>query len=108
MKRLSGSEGNDRWFWPRFSVAVIGTLLALGSSGYVRWHAVRLETIQPFFPPFDFNVGLVFLCSILLLNWFHWGGLLTIMIVASVIYFFYRLAHSLSSCWRPRSTTPSS
>jgi TRAP transporter 4TM/12TM fusion protein len=88
-ERLSGAKSNDRWFWPRFSTAVIGTLLALGSSGYVRWHAVRLETIQPFFPPFDFNVGLVFLGSILLLNWFHWGGLLTIMIVASVIYFFY-------------------
>ena len=28
-ERLSGSEGNDRWFWPRFSAAVIGTLLAL-------------------------------------------------------------------------------
>ena len=87
--RLSGSKSDDRWFWLRFSTAVIATLLALASSGYVRWHAVRLETIQPFFPPFDFNVGLVFLGSILLLNWFHWGGLLTIMIVASVIYFFF-------------------
>jgi TRAP transporter 4TM/12TM fusion protein len=50
---------------------------------------VRLETIQPFFPPFDFNMGLLFLSSILLLNWFHWGTLLSIMIVASVLYFFY-------------------
>ena len=88
-QRLSGTDNSGQWFWIRFSFAVIGTLLALVSAGYVRWHAVRLETIQPFFPPFDFNVGLVFLGSILLLNWFHWGGLLTIMIVISVIYFFF-------------------
>jgi TRAP transporter 4TM/12TM fusion protein len=88
-QRLSGTEGKHRWFWVRLPVALVGTLLALLSAGYVRWHAVRLETIQPFFPPFDFNVGIVFLGSILLLNWFHWGGLLTIMIVASVIYFFF-------------------
>jgi TRAP transporter 4TM/12TM fusion protein len=88
-QRLSGSGGSSRWFWPRFLLAVVGTLLALFSAGYVRWHAVRLETIQPFFPPADFNVGLVFLGSIVLLNWFHWGSLLTIMIVASIAYFFF-------------------
>jgi TRAP transporter 4TM/12TM fusion protein len=88
-QRLSGSGGSSRWFWPRFLLAVVGTLLALFSAGYVRWHAVRLETIQPFFPPVDFNVGLVFLGSIVLLNWFHWGSLLTIMIVASIAYFFF-------------------
>jgi TRAP transporter 4TM/12TM fusion protein len=83
------SEGKITWFWSRFSTAVVGTLLALLSSGYVRWHAVRLETIQPFFPPSDFYMGLVFLSSILLLNWFHWGTLLTVMIVGSVVYFFF-------------------
>lgn len=88
-QRLSKSDSNGAWFWPRFFIAVAGTVLAIWSSGYVRWHAVRLETIQPFFPPFDFNVGLIFLGSILVLNWFHWGGLLTLIIAGSVLYFFY-------------------
>jgi TRAP transporter 4TM/12TM fusion protein len=88
-QRLSKSDTDSVWFWPRCLIAVAATVLAIGSSGYVRWHAVRLETIQPFFPPFDFNVGLIFLGSILVLNWFHWGGLLTLIIVGSVLYFFY-------------------
>jgi TRAP transporter 4TM/12TM fusion protein len=88
-QRLSKSESSGAWFWSRFFIAVAGTVLAIWSSGYVRWHAVRLETIQPFFPPFDFNMGLIFLGSILVLNWFHWGGLLTLLIAASVLYFFY-------------------
>ena len=88
-ERLARPQGPDRWFWPRFAIAAAATLLALYSCGYVRWHAVRLETVQPFFGRFDFNMGLVFLSSILVLNWFHWGGLLTVIIGLSVAYFFF-------------------
>jgi TRAP-type uncharacterized transport system fused permease subunit len=87
--RSTSAGRDDAWFWVRFSLAVIITLAALASAGYVRLYAVHLETTQPFFGRFDFNVGLVFLCSILALNWFHWGALLTIIIAGSVLYFFY-------------------
>jgi TRAP transporter 4TM/12TM fusion protein len=87
--RLRNLGAKDSWFWPRLAVAVVGTVLALWSAGYVRWHAVRLETIQPFFLPADFNMGLVFLSSILLLTWFHWGAIVTLMTAASVLYFFF-------------------
>ena len=42
-----------------------------------RWNAIHLETTQPFFNAFEFKVGLVLVVSVLILNWFHWGGLLT-------------------------------
>lgn len=88
-RHFTSTGRHDPWFWVRFSLAVISTLAALASAGYVRLYAVHLEMTQPFFGRFDFNVGLVFLCSILALNWFHWGGLLTIIIAGSVLYFFY-------------------
>jgi TRAP transporter 4TM/12TM fusion protein len=78
-----------RWFWFRLGFAIIATILAGSSAGYVRLHAVRLETEQPFFGAFDFNIGLVLVISILMLNWLHWGGLLTTIIAAGVVYFFY-------------------
>ncbi len=76
-------------FWLPFAIAVIGTVLAIASAGYVRWNAVHLETTQPFFAAQDFNVGLVLIVSVLVLNWFHWGALLTGIIALSVVYFFY-------------------
>jgi TRAP transporter 4TM/12TM fusion protein len=78
-----------RWFWFRLAFALVATILAGLSAGYVRLNAVRLETEQPFFGAFDFNVGLVLVISVLMLNWLHWGGLLTTIIAAGVVYFFY-------------------
>lgn len=86
-KKLSDSA--DFYYWLRFAVATIGTIMAIGSSGYVRLNAIHLETAQPFFNAFDFNVGLVLVISVLIINWYHWGSLLTGIIALSVVYFFY-------------------
>lgn len=88
-RRLKEPECGTPMFWLRFAIAGIATVVAMITSGYVRYHAVRLETVQPFFEAFDFNLGLVLIASILVLNWFHWGGLLTIIIALSIVYFFY-------------------
>ena len=88
-QQLKDSQSAGRLYWVRFGVALIGTMSAIGSSGYVRLNAVHLEITQPFFNAFDFNVGLVLVISVLILNWFHWGSLLTGIIALSVIYFFY-------------------
>jgi TRAP transporter 4TM/12TM fusion protein len=89
-QRLKAPDSGGHAYWAfRFSIAVIATIMAIASSGYVRLNAIHLETTQPFFDAFDFNVGLVLVVSVLLLNWFHWGTLLTGIIAISVVYFFY-------------------
>ncbi|MGE3626592.1 MAG: TRAP transporter permease [Hyphomicrobiales bacterium] len=88
-RRLNEPECGTPVFWFKFILAGVATLTALVTSGYVRVNAVKLETVQPFFEPFDFNLGLVLIASVLILNWYHWGGLLTTIIALSVVYFFY-------------------
>lgn len=82
-------------FWVSLFVFGGAALAAVGVSIYLRVHAVRLETIQPFITPLDIQVGWVMLCSILLLTYFHWGAILTLMIVAAMAYFF--LGHLIPS-----------
>lgn len=88
-RKLHGPQSNDVLFWVKFSLAWVGTIGAIASAGYVRLNAIHLETTQPFFSPFEFRIGLVLVASVLILNWFHWGSLLTGIIGLSVIYFFY-------------------
>ncbi|MFQ5774859.1 MAG: TRAP transporter permease [Kiloniellaceae bacterium] len=76
-------------FWARLGVAAFATAIAGAGAAFIRIHAVRLEMIQPFFEPFDIQVGLVFALGVLLLTWIHWGPLLTGIIVAGIVYFFY-------------------
>ncbi|MGI9384634.1 MAG: TRAP transporter permease [Methyloligellaceae bacterium] len=75
--------------WLRLSILVIGAICAVGGAGYVRIHAIRLDQIHPFFEDFDFYVGMVFLAGVLLLNWFHWGLLLTSLVAITIVYFFF-------------------
>ena len=88
-RKLHNPAQAGHFFWVRFAIACIATVMAFASSGYVRVYAIHLETSQPFFKPFDFYVGLALVISVLLLNWFHWGALLTTIIGLSVVYFFY-------------------
>jgi TRAP transporter 4TM/12TM fusion protein len=85
--RLAGRAG--RFLWPRIVVAGVATTMATLGAGFIRLHAVRLEMAQPFFEPFDIQVGFVFTAGVLLLTWIHWGPLLTTIIAAAIVYFFY-------------------
>ena len=78
-----------RWFWPRLGTATLGWLLATLGGLYILWHAKRLEVEAPFFQDFDMAVGMIFTVGVLLLTWLHWGAVLTLVIVASIAYFFY-------------------
>lgn len=69
--------------------ALVASVLAAGSSLYVRLNAVALEINQPFFTDTQFAVGVVLTVSVLMLNWIHWGGVLTSIIAAMIVYFFY-------------------
>jgi TRAP transporter 4TM/12TM fusion protein len=88
-RQLHDPQSDGALFWVKFAIACAGTAGAIASSGYVRLHAIHLETTQPFFNVFEFRVGLVLIVSVLILNWFHWGSLLTCIIGVSVVYFFY-------------------
>ena len=76
------------WF-TRLGIAVVGTLLAVGGSGYVRLNALRLDAIHPFFETFDITIGVLFIVGVMLLNFLHWGWLLTSLIVIIILYFFF-------------------
>ncbi|MDZ7749202.1 MAG: TRAP transporter fused permease subunit [Halofilum sp. (in: g-proteobacteria)] len=84
-----------RAFWPRLAVALIALVTTAVSFGYIRWHATRLETAQPFFEGFDLVIGFVMIFSVLVLNWLHWGWLLTTVIGAAIAYFFF--GHNIDS-----------
>ncbi len=77
------------WFWTRLSFVTLVTALAGFSAGYIRYHAVRLEMVQPFYPAVDFYVGLALTVAVMLLCWLHWGTLLTTIISLSIVYFFF-------------------
>lgn len=78
-----------RFFSVRMALALIATLLAAIAAAYIRYHAVRLETIAPFFEDFDLVIGFVLMVGILLLTLIHWGPLLTGIITLGILYFFY-------------------
>lgn len=73
----------------RIGLLALGAAPAVGGALYVRIHAIRLDQIHPFFEAIDFYVGLVFLAGVLLLNWLHWGGLLTSLVLVTIVYFFF-------------------
>ncbi len=78
-----------RWFWPKLGTATLGWVLATLGGLYILWHAQRLEVESPFFQDFDMVIGMAFTVGVLLLTWLHWGPVLTLVIGASIAYFFY-------------------
>ena len=77
-------------FWKiRLFITIVATLLAVGGSGFVRINALRLDSVHPFFKAFDISIGLLFVAGVMLLNFLHWGWLLTSLIVLTIIYFFF-------------------
>lgn len=78
-----------RWFRTRLGVAFAGFLLASAGGLYILYHAKRLEVAAPYFDNFDMTVGLLFTAGVLILTWLHWGAVLTVVIAASIMYFFY-------------------
>ncbi|MDE0310080.1 MAG: TRAP transporter fused permease subunit [Acidiferrobacterales bacterium] len=73
----------------RLAIAAVATVLAVGGSGYVRFHALRLDAIHPFFETFDITIGILFIVGVMMLNFLHWGWLLTSLVVIIILYFFF-------------------
>lgn len=81
------------WFW--LALGICGLVLGTFSFGYIRIHAARLEVAQPFFADFDLTVGYIMIAAVLILHWLHWGWLLTTIIGAAIVYFFF--GHNISN-----------
>jgi len=73
----------------RFSLLLFGSICAIPGAIWIRINAIRLDQIHPFFEDTDFIVGLVLVTGVLLLNWLHWGALLTSLIALTILYFFF-------------------
>ncbi len=83
-------DNNRKKFWKtRLYITIAGSILAVGCSGYVQIHAERLDSIHPFFEAFDITIGILFIVGVMLLNFLHWGWLLTSLIVIVISYFFF-------------------
>ncbi|HEX5539786.1 MAG TPA: TRAP transporter large permease subunit [Methylophilaceae bacterium] len=85
--RLAGQSG---WlFWSRMALAIVGTLMAGVAGAYIMLNADQLEVTAPFFSSQQMLVGIVFMVGILILTLIHWGAVLTTMIAAGILYFFF-------------------
>ncbi len=83
------NETRRRFWKTRLGIAIVGSALAVGCSGYVRIHTVRLDSVHPFFETFDITIGILLIAGVMLLNFLHWGWLLTSLIVIIISYFFF-------------------
>ncbi len=86
-ERLGGRH--KRYWHGRVAAAVVTAGLAVGGSLYIRIYTVELDYANTFFQPIDMVMGTVMLVGLLLLNWFHWGWLLTSLIALTILYFFF-------------------
>ena len=77
------------FFVGRLVFSVVALVLATIAMGYVRYNAVVLEQMQPFFNETQMIFGWMMTVSILMLTLIHWGLLLTSIITISIIYFFF-------------------
>jgi TRAP transporter 4TM/12TM fusion protein len=83
-------NGNVQALWPiRMAIVTAAFIAVVGGALYLRIHSTRLEQTQPFFEGTDLWVGLILLSGIMVFNWFHWGWLLTSLIVLTIVYFFF-------------------
>jgi TRAP transporter 4TM/12TM fusion protein len=83
------ADARSRAFWPKLAIALAGLVMAAGGGLYILVSATRLEVAAPFFDRFDMTVGMIFTVGVLILTWLHWGPVLTLFIVAAIVYFFY-------------------
>lgn len=88
IRDILGDKSTGFKFWFRLSLFSLASIVAISVGAYLRYNAIRLETIQPFITDQDIIVGWFMLGSLLILTWLHWGAILTSIIALSILYFF--------------------
>ena len=89
----SDSSGFKYWF----QIILFGSasVVSIFAGLYLRYNALHLTMIQPFISQTDILVGWLMICALLILTWYHWGTILTVMIALAIAYFIF--GHHLSS-----------
>ncbi|MEW5914038.1 MAG: TRAP transporter fused permease subunit [Thermodesulfobacteriota bacterium] len=90
-------QGNAKGFkfWASLVVFLSASVVFVLTAIYMRYRAIELNTIQPFIENMDIFIGFFVLASMLILTWYHWGTILTSVILLSILYFF--LGHVIDS-----------
>ena len=91
-KELLDEHIDQTWrkYWKiRLGIAILGSALAVGGSAYVRIHTLRLDSVHPFFETFDITIGILLIAGVMMLNFLHWGWLLTSLVIIIITYFFF-------------------
>lgn len=65
------------------------TLAGIAGLLYMRLYAEDLEDFFPYFDPIDIPFGYMAIGAIIILTWVHWGGILPILTLIGIIYFFF-------------------
>ncbi|MCB2187806.1 MAG: TRAP transporter fused permease subunit [Deltaproteobacteria bacterium] len=89
IRNLLRSKHQDFHFWLRLGFLGLACLGCIVASAYLRYNAIWLTEVQPFFESPQIIIGWVMLVSLLILNWYHWGGILTCMIILAIAYVFW-------------------
>ena len=76
-------------FWFNFGFFGLVSAVSIFVGIYLRYNAVALTQTQPFFEQPEIFIGWLMIGSLLLMNWYHWGTLLNIMIALSIAYVFW-------------------
>lgn len=76
-------------FWVYIGFFGFVSALSVFLGIYLRYHALRMTQVQPFFGQFDMLIGALMVITLLIINWYYWGTLLTIMISLAIAYVFW-------------------
>lgn len=80
-------NGFKLWFNLIFFGIVSAIAIFVGF--YLRYNAIFLTHTQPFFETPEIVIGWFMIISLLILNWYHWGTILNVMIAIAVAYVFW-------------------
>ncbi len=83
------NQSRSKYWNIRLGIAIVGSVFAVFGSAYVRINTLRLDAVHPFFEAIDITIGILLVVGVLMLNFLHWGWLLTSLIVIVVSYFFF-------------------
>lgn len=88
---LSIFHGMDRGKVRRLSVflALLGSILAIAGSAYLRARIGYLQIQAPFLAPIDVAFGIAFVVGLLIVGRFVWGAVLPIIIIIALLYLFF-------------------
>lgn len=76
-------------FWSKLILVWLSLILGLISAIYMRAESSRLEQVAPFIEQSDIVIGFLFICVMMILSWVMWGGVITGIIGAMILYFFW-------------------